>query len=516
LVIGDLVALMYFWPGIASSGRHPKRLPSRRSADYGWPAFSVCVIGAIAALNVFYQGVFPGEQLDLMYARACSEKCERLIKACSEDPSSHYYCYDVTASRLERREDLALNNPAFPSIIYLENFDAANTAVYDTDAKYEAVHATLSMAGRNLVGAVLNGGNFRKVDFSGADLSGAQLENANLRDANLIRAQLDFADFDDAEMPGANLRGISATMAQFKRSTLSGADMSASNFSFASFDGAVMIGAQLVGSTLYGASLQGANLAFAQLPSAFLLGGQFEGSFLGGVNLDEADLVAANLSNTILRFASINGARVYGAKMNGASLQLSIVKNLRGNCQTKDECTQWNEDADDKLQRIVNTLNDIGLTLASPVLRVKLTEVLSQVIAPGPGPTPQKKFEVDSSWYAAENANGNSADRQREFGNWLVGMVCNSASDENTVFMVTWGLAVGLAQSQGQIEEMSAPLLSPQCRGTFDLSPFDRSNVTKFISGLGKRSRRCKSEKYASLPHPPSSTECEIFNRQPK
>jgi uncharacterized protein YjbI with pentapeptide repeats len=519
LVIGDLMALLYFWPGIASSGKHLERLTSRRWLDYRLPLLSVCVVGVVAAVTVFYAGVFPGETLDLVYAKACSKDCKRLITQCGDDSYvQHDYllnCYEVTGSRLERREGL-LVQPAFPSIIHLPNFDAANTLVYDSDEKFEAVHATLSMAGRNLVGAILDGGNFRKADFYGANLRGAHLANANLRDANLQSAQLDFAVFDDAEMPGAVLENANARLAQFQRASLSGANLSAADLSFSSFDGAVMIGAQLSGSTLYGARLRGTNLAFAQLQGAFLTTSNFDGSFLGGAILDKADLVGADLSNTFLRFSSVNGARVYGAKMNGASLQLSIVKDLHGDCQTRDECEQWDKEFRYKLGGMPYLLNNAGIIFISPVKKSKLIAALSDVMTPGPNPLPQKKGEVDSSWYVAEKTRQKAADYQREFGNWLVDMVCNSASDENTVFMVTGGLAVGLAETQGQIGEMSAPLLSPQCRGTFDLSSFNKSNVTKFISGLSKWSRRCKSEKYAHLPKSASSTECEMFDRQSK
>ena len=181
------------------------------------------------------------------------------------------------------------NNPAFPSIIQLRNFDAANTSVYDSDAKFEAVHATLSMAGRDLVGADLSGGNFRKVDFSYANRSGAQLANANLRDANLNRAQLDFAVLDDAEMPGANFRGASARLAQFQRATLSDADLSWGDFSFSTFDGAVMIGAQFIGSTLYGAiACERYKSGFRPISGRVLIGGSFrKDPFLGGATLDK-------------------------------------------------------------------------------------------------------------------------------------------------------------------------------------------------------------------------------------
>jgi uncharacterized protein YjbI with pentapeptide repeats len=516
LVVGDLVVLFYFWPGIASSGKHPERPSSRRWFAYRLPPLSVCVVGVVAAITVFYTGVFPGEHLDLMYASACSDHCKRLIKQCSEGSDTKYYCYDVASSRLQLREGLS-NNPAFPSIIQLPNFDAANTSVYDSDAKFEAVHATLSMAGRDLVGADLSGGNFRKVDFTDANLSGAQLANANLRDANLNRAHLDFAVLDDAEMPGANFRGASARLAQFQRATLSGADLSVGDFSFSTFDGAVMIGAQFIGSTLYGASLRGTNLAFAQFQGAYLLSGHFEGSFLGGATLDKAVLVGADLSNTFLHFSSINGARVLGAKVDSASLQFSIVKNVHGECLTKDECSQFDQDFKDKIWQIQYGLSDMSLALASPVFRAKLTSALSEATTPGPSPgPPQKTFVVDPSWYVAEKATELSGDRQSEYKNWLVDMVCNSASDETTVVMVTWGLAVGLTENRGQIGELSAPLLSPQCRGTLDLSPYDRSNVTKFISGLSKSSRRCKSEKYAHSSNASSSSECEIFNHQSK
>ena len=516
LVVGDLVILFYFWRGIASSGKHPERPYSRSWFAHRLPPLSVCVVGVVAAIAVFYTGVFPGERLDLMYASACGDHCKRLIKLCSEDAETKYYCYDVMSSRLHLREGLS-DDPAFPSIIQLPNFDAANTSVYDSDAKFEAVHATLSMAGRDLVGAVLNGGNFRKVDFSRANLSGAQLANANLRDANLWTAQLDFAVLDDAEMPGANLRGANARLAHFQRATLSGADLSAGDFSFSTFDGAVMVGAQFNSSTLYGASLRGTNLAFAQLQGAYLLASHFEGSFLGGANLDKAVLIGANLSNTFLHFASINEARVLDAKVEGASLTLSIVKNVHGDCLTKDECDQWDQELKDKIWQIQYGLDDVSLTLASPVFRAKLSAALSDMMTPGrSAEPPPKKFVVDPSWYVAERAIGSFGDRQSEYKNWLVDMVCNSASDETTVVMVTWGLAVGLTENQAKIGELSAPLLSPQCRGTLDLSPYDRSNVTKFISGLSKWSRRCNAEKYAQLPQRSSSSACEMFDRQSK
>ncbi|HEY8008138.1 MAG TPA: pentapeptide repeat-containing protein [Methylocella sp.] len=163
--------------------------------------------------------------------------------------------------------------------------------------------ATLSLKGRDLTGANLEGADIRHMDFGDAILNRANLDrawamkahfdgNAQLRGASLDNALLQGASLNDAQLQGAALVGTQ------QGSTLLGAWIQYSTLVNAQLQGASLDYAQLQGTSLNSAHLQGASLNYAQLQDSTLYAAHLQGASLEYAQLQDATLNDANLQTT--------------------------------------------------------------------------------------------------------------------------------------------------------------------------------------------------------------------------
>jgi uncharacterized protein YjbI with pentapeptide repeats len=243
---------------------------------------------------------------------------------------------------------------------------------YHPGGPWYLVRADLSHA--DLIGANLEGFNFREGSLSGANLSGANLKNADLGEAdltgtnlsrailfdarlwkadltganlclarfnradlcwaNLSGANLGRAGLYEANLSGANLSGADLSKADFGRADLSGADLrgvklnDSASFSAADLRRANLSGADLRGADFRPADLRGANLSKANLSEVSLGYAELDDADLRGANLRGADLSYARLINTDLTDADLTGCRVFGTSAWRLNLERAKQHNL--------------------------------------------------------------------------------------------------------------------------------------------------------------------------------------------
>ena len=171
------------------------------------------------------------------------------------------------------------------------------------------------MVNTSFFGAYLRGANLSGANLEGAYLNLARLENADLSGANLKDATIFQAIFDKTNFKGANL--TNARMI----GTLGNVDMSNANITKGRFG--LDIGNQPMGAMRFDAV--GGRFANTN----------FEGADINRSNLPFADLRGANLRNTNLfradfSKADLTGADITGANFNEATLDGTIMTNVKG------------------------------------------------------------------------------------------------------------------------------------------------------------------------------------------
>ena len=165
--------------------------------------------------------------------------------------------------------------------------------------------ANITLAGRKLLFANLQGTHLQGADFTNAHLQGVNLRVAYMQGANLRDAQLQGADLRETHLQGANLTN---------------AGLQGANLTNAHLQGAYLWLAHLQGARLVMAHLQGAYLWLAQLQGADLKDAQLQGTNLRDVHLQGADLRNAQLQCTNLRDVHLQGADLGDAQLQGADL----------------------------------------------------------------------------------------------------------------------------------------------------------------------------------------------------
>ena len=176
--------------------------------------------------------------------------------------------------------------------------------------------ANITLAGRKLLFANLQGTHLQGADFTNAHLQGVNLRVAYMQGANLRDAQLQGADLRETHLQGANLTN---------------AGLQGANLTNAHLQGAYLVMAHLQGARLVMAHLQGAYLWMAQLQGADLRDSQLQGTNLRGVHLQGADLRNAQLQCTNLRDVHLQGADLGDAQLQGADLGDEELRGGAGN-----------------------------------------------------------------------------------------------------------------------------------------------------------------------------------------
>ncbi|MCS6782243.1 MAG: pentapeptide repeat-containing protein [Gloeomargarita sp. SKYBB_i_bin120] len=184
--------------------------------------------------------------------------------------------------------------------------------------------------------------NFRRLDLAGADLTGVVLAGGDLRESDLQRANLHGANLSRCRLQKANLRGARLTLTNLQR-----ADLRESNLSLCF----------LVGCDLRGANLQGSDLRSAVLDqprpylSRWLVLGLNVLAFLAtlgcglyrhwtaalglvgllvlgnGALMRWRSPTAADLRGADLRGANLTGARLWGMYLLGVRCEGAILPN---------------------------------------------------------------------------------------------------------------------------------------------------------------------------------------------
>jgi uncharacterized protein YjbI with pentapeptide repeats len=218
-----------------------------------------------------------------------------------------------------RRTSLSSNTLVLPG------FDIYEALKIDDPEKVEGKPYLISLRGRHLEGAILDGATLKKTDLTGAFMKDASLVDARLEGASLRGAQLQGASLDLAQLERGPLDD-----AQLQRASLHGAHLEGASLNLAHLESASLIDAHLEGASLYGAQLQGASLVGAWLQRASLDHAQLEGASLDHAQLEAASLDHARLDGASLNFAHLKGASLidaqlagallYGAELQGASL----------------------------------------------------------------------------------------------------------------------------------------------------------------------------------------------------
>lgn len=183
-----------------------------------------------------------------------------------------------------------------------------NLRVMDQDVSHGAAAArgagVVSLRGRDLRLAVLDGSRLRGADLSGADLSGASLVEADLSGARLSCPVTGGDGVAGARPSCASLKRADLTRAKLDGALLSG--------------GVDARGATMREASLMGADLAGASLALADLTRVALQGARLDDAGLEGAVLRDANLEAATLMRARLFGTDLSGARLSATDLSGS------------------------------------------------------------------------------------------------------------------------------------------------------------------------------------------------------
>ena len=291
-VLGDIALLWLLWPAVSRG--EPVSVAWRNMGK-----IRACVIGLVSALPillVFVIATFPGEKIDGTLRVAPIDWLRAKLVA-------------GKMNFVSRRLDSVWAN-----VLVLPGFDAVDHAKFKTDDDIFAARKTISLRGRDLVGAILIGAALPNADFTGADLDEAQLALADLRSANFGCGSPLEMPFETSATTCTSLRGAFLYRAQLQGATLSGA--------------------QLQGASAFQVNLQGADLGAAKLQSAMLGSAQLQGAMVNNADLeaavlDEADLrgafVVSDLRGASLVAAQLQGAYIYGATYEATDLSAAFL-----------------------------------------------------------------------------------------------------------------------------------------------------------------------------------------------
>jgi uncharacterized protein YjbI with pentapeptide repeats len=329
----DLVLIWTLWRAYRVGWGEIRRPP------FAWRTGLNGVLTLIALGFSTFMATYPGEwHHDNAVKRGVDQAGRLLLRALDVKPrrhggeiSSFLFGFEIPVLRVspDRRG-------WFPNRLWLPNESLVDAAKLDrVHAESEKVGRglrayTISLAGRDLTGAVLPATDLRLANLSDAKLEGAMLRQAlldgvNLARAVLIRAELNYTRLVEADLSEGLLEGarfISAAMpgADFSRADLRGARLGFARLEGANFDGARLEGANLSDSRMDGTSFTG-----AQLQGAILDMATFRGASMRQTKLQGASLQFAKLNGAVLTLPQLQGATLRGADLTDASLLTPYV-----------------------------------------------------------------------------------------------------------------------------------------------------------------------------------------------
>lgn len=233
-----------------------------------------------------------------------------------------------------------------------------------------AAGATLSLRGRRLQEAHLDGAPLQGADLIKADLTGTSLRFAKLRGARfcpsfeetseeistskeslcatLKDADLEGASLVDVHLVGADLSGATLANADLQGATIHDVLLRGADLRYSNLERAVLTNLELQTLNLEAATLRSAYLANVRLSEAYLSTADFQDAIvsddvdlqgaclysanlqraqLSGVDLRNADLPGANARDANLRDAKLSGANLRGADLRGADLTGADLRN---------------------------------------------------------------------------------------------------------------------------------------------------------------------------------------------
>jgi uncharacterized protein YjbI with pentapeptide repeats len=299
-IVTDLVILWILWPSVVLGGIGLTLRDAGR-----WKLVGTALASLATVLLAFTIATFPGEWLhnNLPSIRLVPWKDHKESRV-SETDWRRASLHELLVGG---EPDLGARRPksVWSNRLVLPGFDVIDRNKLDSEEKIAAFPEIISLRMRNLEGAVLIGGTFRKVDFTGAKLQGAKLGTADLRDAKLLCIGMTCTQLQGADLIGARLQGADLSGAQFQGADLNGVQFQGADLSAAQFQGADLTAAQLQGADLRRAQLEGAYLNDAQLQGSDLSGAKLQGADLSRAKLQGADLSRAELQSADLQAAAV-------------------------------------------------------------------------------------------------------------------------------------------------------------------------------------------------------------------
>jgi uncharacterized protein YjbI with pentapeptide repeats len=493
VIVADLALLWYVWPQVARlAGAFLKKghvLPGTV-----W----VCLFALASLLPillVFTVATFPGEWLD--------ESLPTLPLVPSW-ASPHALLVGGEANEVTKRPRTPWSNR-----LILPGISAIDHARSDAGERIVASPEMVTLRGRHLEAAVLDGAHLRNIDFTGADLKAAVLDFADLREtkfqcastayseggmdfldrilaeeqqqcADLRRASLYYAQLQGAVLDGSQLQGASLDSAQLQGASLGEARLQGAVLDNAQLEGAFLYDGRLQGASLDSARLQAANLGYAQLQGALLDSAQLQGA-----SLSYAQLQGASLKNTKLQDASLDSVFVWRAAppqdagAEGARIiQLLTGSIYQGYCPKYDYC-KWTAEAVANLERIIGTDTPPGPhgeeTKAAALARIALLD---------PGNT--SEWQADT-WTRLEKPMPQPADYEEAYEKHLAARLQQLGCAAEGPYVISGFLLGGSLENRFAADPALAARIAnafldaPNCTGARGLSEPDKASLRKTI-----------------------------------
>ena len=205
-----------------------------------------------------------------------------------------------------------------PESFFSDRLVLANEDFIDLDDdKLSAADKTLSLRGRDLVGAYLARTDLRKADFTGADMKGVDFSSARLQDAIFINTPAELVGKVKRQAKETILKGVKFTLACMNGANFKQADIRRAIFGGVNLDGATLEGAQLQGAVFSNSSLLRTNLRFAYLKGATIRWSDMRRANLERADLTGVSILQSRMQGVILKDAMIPAATFVGNQVRG-------------------------------------------------------------------------------------------------------------------------------------------------------------------------------------------------------
>jgi uncharacterized protein YjbI with pentapeptide repeats len=301
-ILADMILLIIFWskiPGLAEGSR----ISTLRSAI--WPLMVVTVIpfsGCVAT--------FPGEFARENSIAELSGAAQYLL---------HSRVHEVKGKReLWLSDTLVLTDADFVS----------------GDEDKVPASVTVSLRGRDLVGAYLARTDLRGADFTGANLSGANFRDAKLHGAQfgcpvgqLLRKERSFGNctnLGDASLDGAILREAKMRQVRLQNATLSRTVLDNANLEGAQAQGAIFSYGSLLNINMSQTDLTGVKFENSNISNAIFTLSTVAGTSFQNVSLRGSDFTDARLRAPV--FINVNVREMKAGNVDWTSTLVQSIK----------------------------------------------------------------------------------------------------------------------------------------------------------------------------------------------